>query len=439
MENIFYKNAKGTVRFSLPKGKNQIYLTFYFDNKRVRISTKQELTPNLWNEDTQRAKQTLKNPNHAQINQTLNEMENKIVEVFDKFIADYGRKPNPDELKNIFNNEYFEQIPQFTTKKPKSLLETFDEYIETKRVENPESTVRKYMQTKDNLMEFGKIYKQEIQFENITMGFRNKYVHFLQETKGYAPSTVHRKLKFFKTILIYALDNGYIQSLNINLKKFLTKDQQSDKIALSGDELRELENLDLSKTPRLERVRDRFLIGCYTGFRFSDFNRLDKSHIKDGKYITIQQKKTKNPVTIPFFDNVRQVFEKYNYNLPKSISMQKFNDCLKEIAQRCESLSQLQEVTKFIGNREIKATEPRYSLVSTHTARRTFVTLNAAKGVDLETLTIATGHTSVKSLKAYIKLNDKQRADVLGNAFERAETQRQEKTAKIIPFNVANQ
>ena len=439
MENIFSKKAKGTVRFSLPKGKKQIYLTFYFDNKRVRISTKQELTPNLWNEDTQRAKQTLKNPNHVQINQTLNEMENKIVEVFDKFIADYGRKPNPDELKNIFNNEYFEQIPQFTTKKPKSLLETFDEYIETKRIENSESTAGKYIQAKNNLIEFGKIHKQEIQFENITMDFRNKYVHFLQEIKGYAPSTINRRLKYFKTILIYSLDNGYIQSLNINLKKFLTKDRQGDKIALSEDELQELRDLDLSKEPRLERVRDRFLIGCYAGMRFSDFSRISKLNIKDGRYITYQQAKTKVFVTIPFFNNIKQMFEKYNYELPKSISEQNFNLYLKEIAQRCKSLNQLMEVTKFVGNKEIKITGPRYLHVSTHIARRTFTTINVAKGVDLETLTIATRHTSVKSLKAYIKLNDKQRADVLGNAFERTETQHQEKTAKIIPFNAANQ
>ena len=438
--DITSKTAKHSVTFYLDKTKGQIFLFLSFDRNRVKIYTKENLKPDLWNADKQRAKETIKNPGYAKTNKNLNEMENTISKLFDKFIQDYSRKPEPAEIRDIFNKEYFDKIPQFAIKRPKTFLETFDEYIESKRIENTESTAKKYEQAKQNLIDFGKKHKQQIQFENINMDFRNKFVKYLQTELKYAPSTIYRKLKFVKTVLLYGLDSGYINKLNINLSKFLTKDRPGNQIALSELELNEIENLDLSQNKRLEQVRDKFLIGCYTGLRFSDFIRLNKNHIQDGKYIIINQQKVKSNVTIPFFDEVKQIFEKYEYNLPKPISEPKFNEYLKEVTQQCDTLKRLQETTQFVGNIEKKVNVPRHSLVTSHTARRTFVTLNHAKGIDLETLTTATGHTTVKALKTYVKLDDKQKADILNKAFEIAKQKeniktKESKSAKIIKMN----
>lgn len=412
---------KYSVSFYLDKAKHHLYLFFSYDSQRVKIFTKERLTPSLWDKKRQRARITVDNPRANEINSILNDMESAIGRIFEQYVQDYQKKPEPRDLREVFNKEYFEQIPQFQTKsKNLSFLETFDEYIETKRIDNTESTAEKYEQVKNTLISFGRKHKQQIQYENITQAFRNKYILFLQNDKGYADSTIHRHLKFVKTVILYGINSGYAQNLNINLKKFETKDIPSTKIALSEMELHEIEELDLSKNPRLDRVRDRFLIGCYTGMRYSDFSRLNKNHIQDGKYIVIRQKKVKTNITLPLMDNVRRIFEKYNYNLPESISEPKFNEYLKEITRQCDSLKRLQEITKSIGGREIKTTTPRCELVTSHTARRTFVTLNHARGIDLQTLTIATGHTNIQALKKYLKLNEKEKADILNNAFERA-------------------
>ena len=57
-------------------------------------------------------------------------------------------------------------------------------------------------------------------------------------------------------------------------------------------------------------------------------------------------------------------------------------------------------------------------MISSHTARRTFVTLNYGKGVDLDTLKLGTGHKQTKTLQTYIKMNDKQKADLLRSKLE---------------------
>lgn len=432
--NTSNENYKYSVNFYFNKSNNHIDLYFRYAGKRVKIYTKENLdSVSLWDKKKQRAKNWNTNPTSVKTNKNLSNMETKIGDLFKRFIKDYKRLPTPKELRQIFKREYFEGIPQFTTKKRKTLLEVFDEYIESKKIENTPRTAEKYTQVKNNLLEFGKLHKQEIQFENITNDFRNKFLEFLQENKKYAQSTIYRKMNFIKTILFYALDNKYVDELAVNLKKWATEDGVGRHIALSKDELQELEELDLSQNKRLEHVRDRFLIGCYTGMRFSDFMRLNKNHIQDGEFITIRQKKVGENITIPFFDEVKQIFIKYDYDLPRPISMQNFNIYLKEVARLCPRLKRLQE-------RKSKEPIPRSELVSSHTARRTFATLNASRGIELETLRYVTGHTSIKSLENYIKLNNTQKAKIVSNEFNKVkeEERKKESKGKVINMKTAN-
>lgn len=85
------------------------------------------------------------------------------------------------------------------------------------------------------------------------------------------------------------------------------------------------------------RVRDLFLIGCYTGLRYSDYSILKPEDIRNG-FIQVTQIKTDSPVTIPLHDTVVSIINKYNGSLPASISNQETNDYLKEIGRMIPSL-----------------------------------------------------------------------------------------------------
>ena len=124
------------------------------------------------------------------------------------------------------------------------------------------------------------------------------------------------------------------QELTDNTKYQLFKNvsEESQAVALSEDELDTLASFDFSHSPRLERTRDLFLVGCWTGLRFSDFTRIREENIKDGM-ITIQQQKTNEFVTIPLHPVFLRIWEKYNGNLPGNISNQKFNDNLKDVGK----------------------------------------------------------------------------------------------------------
>ena len=71
--------------------------------------------------------------------------------------------------------------------------------------------------------------------------------------------------------------------------------QESDDIYLNDDEIKKIANLKLANKD-LELVRDMFLVGCYTGLRFSDIKQINRESIVD-KYIRVRVKKTTRFIT----------------------------------------------------------------------------------------------------------------------------------------------
>lgn len=419
--------AKSTFILKEPNSKNEtpIYVVFRWEENSLKISTKQKIIPIYWNKEKQRVKDTINVSNSKKINDELSTIENCLQSIFEKFIEKYNRKPIKEEIKNLFDLEYFQQNPQFKKVEQKTIADYFDDYVDTIKSNTANSTVQKYKQAKNNFEDFQKLKRRVYNTEMIDLKFRNDYVDFLINVQNYAPTTVYRKMKFLRTVLYFIEEQGIKVNPFLHNSRFLTKDVEVDNIALSEKELVEMESLDLSKDKRLEQVRDLFLIACYTGQRFSDLNKVDKNNIIDDEYISIRQQKTNEAITLPLLNSVRRILIKYNYRLPK-ISNVKFNEYIKEVAEKCNTL----EIPCSSEN-----DTPRYKMVSSHTARRTFVTLNYSKGIDLDTLKIGTGHKQTKTLQTYIKMNDKQKADLLRSKLE--PTKEPQPKAKVININKA--
>jgi integrase len=61
---------------------------------------------------------------------------------------------------------------------------------------------------------------------------------------------------------------------------------------------------------------------------------------------------------------------------------------------------------KFSGSKKIIIKKPKYNFVTSHTARRTFVTLSLEKGIRAEVVMNITGHKEYQTFKKYIKITD---------------------------------
>ena len=163
-------------------------------------------------------------------------------------------------------------------------------------------------------------------------------------------------------------------------------------------------------------MRDRFILGCVTGLRFSDYSRLSADHIQ-GHLISILTKKRNRSVVIPMHEYVTQIFEKWNYNLPPDLSLRQYNNVLPIIAQKSGIRDEVVVEKKINGKVEMQKV-PKFELVKTHTPRRSFATNAYQAGIPVRNIMLITGHKTEDSFFRYVQTTGLENAqDLIDHPF----------------------
>ncbi len=164
-------------------------------------------------------------------------------------------------------------------------------------------------------------------------------------------------------------------------------------------------------------VRDRFVIGCVTGMRFSDYSRFNNDHI-NGDLIEILTQKRQRYVAIPTHVEIKNILARWGGALPCGASLRYYNMLLPKIAAKFG----LHE--KVLVENKIKTGESggvpvykvemnlvlEHSLISTHTARRSFATNAYNAGIPVRKIMPITGHKTEASFFMYVGV------DIIENA-----------------------
>jgi len=260
-----------------------------------------------------------------------------------------------------------------------------------------------------------------IDFNSIDLFFYNRYTEYLIKELKLSTNTVGKNIQVIKLILNEAVEIGVSKNIAYKSKRFLTVREKSDSINLSKKELQEIETLDLSSDKTLQNVRDLFLIGCYTGLRYSDYSTIKPEYFNNG-YLEITQTKTGAPVVIPLHEVIIKILDKNKGLLPKSISIQKNNDYLKDIGKKIDSLKTefVKSITKEGFNQ--RTIYQKWELITSHTARRSFATNEFLAGTPTLTIMAITGHKTEKSFLRYIKLTSSEHAKLLKGHWEERKT-----------------
>lgn len=167
----------------------------------------------------------------------------------------------------------------------------------TKQKTSP-NTNKGYVTTLNHLKDFQKKYSREIDFNTIDIRFHGDYLAYLTSTVKLGLNAIGDHIKRIITVMGEAKSRGIVLCNDFESDYFFKPQEETDSVYLTEEELRLIEKLDLSNDLKLDRTRDLFLIGCYTGLRFSDYSILSIEHIK-GDLIEIRQTKTRNKVAIP--------------------------------------------------------------------------------------------------------------------------------------------
>ena len=177
------------------------------------------------------------------------------------------------------------------------------------------------------------------------------------------------------------------------------------------------ENINPEQAKALDRIRDVFCFCCFTSLRYSDVANLKRSNIKKN-HIEITTIKTGDTLNIELNDYSSAILAKYKTStfpndlaLPV-ISNQRMNEHLKEMGEIC-GINKPETITYYKGNKRYDEVYPKYSLIGTHTARRTFISNALMMGIPPQIVMKWTGHSDYKAMKPYIDIADQAKADAM--------------------------
>jgi integrase len=313
-----------------------------------------------------------------------------------------------EKLNEIFNRER-EIITETDYIAPMEFIRT---YIDKAQV--TAGTKKDYNNTYNHLIEFQEYTGKNLSWKSMGYEFYLDMVEFLKVEKDLKGSTIDKVIKNVKVFLSFA---DLQDNLNVNqdFKKTVSgkslfakvNKEETEHVYLNEKEIKQITEADMGDE-RLSEIRDLFLIGCWTGLRISDLKRLQSGNIKDG-LLTITAQKTSKNVTIPITDELQAVLNKYPDRLPKIPTDQHYNRQLKEVCRIAKiSEPMMAEIKK--GKMRVTTQIPKYELITSHTARRSFATNLYRRGIPSTQLMMLTGHKSETSFLKYIKVSGEDNA-----------------------------
>ena len=410
-----------SIKFNLnnnnSKTKTLIYLILNYRHERLKISTEISVIPKNWNKNKQRVKELLDIPNHHHINLSLEKMSLNMIEEFNKHIEKYGAL-DKDILKESFTTSI--KLNKNTKKVKKSFWDYFEEFIEYK--DKHLDDIRDYNNSlRKHLIATEKLLKTRTSFENIKLldnGFIDKMENYLtykainsKKTEGLSVNTIGKQFKNLRVFLNWCFEREYVNPFPI--KHIKVNQEIIDEVYMDEDELNTLIKLKLTNDLEI-KVRDGFILGCNTALRFSDLNLLRRAHInktKGKETIELQQKKTKKKVVIALGKTSFKILKKYDYESPiKKINSIVFNKTIRKICKDAK-MDTIKTQYKTIQGKLQEIDYKKYELISSHTCRRTFCTLQVKKGTPISFIMAITGHKTEKNFLRYLKLDEQTAAE----------------------------
>ncbi len=416
-----------------------INLVIRYSRNTITFFTREHVAVKYWDRTNERPAMTRSYPECADITERLDNILYHAKKLFRDYQNSHdNREPGPSDFKKMLE----EHIRGTRVGTPTSLMPFFEFYI--KQVEfkmkadgyaHFDIKRRKwnYLQTYNCLKDFSHDKNRKVDFDTMDAEFISDWIAYMEKIKivwdadgnkttmyGFSANNIGKHVKNLKHVLNEASSPEIGVNKSMYYKRFRILREETEAIYLSEGELEELFNLDLGEDKNLEGVRDLFLVGCWTGLRFSDFTNIQAKDIQ-GEMIHIRTQKTGAAVVIPIHWMVQRIMGRYmdrGNNLPPSISNVKMNKQLKELGKKMESLRREVEITYTKAGKQITTRRPRYEMLTTHTARRSFATNMYKAGVPTITIMRITGHKTEGNFLRYIKVTPDEHAYILKSYFK---------------------
>ena len=304
----------------------------------------------------------------------------------------------------------------------KTIIECACKMCEIKKRSHP-NIMNNYKLLINKLRSIEELFECSITPNVISSVFWNHFIPFLAD-QGLKYSTINQLKNNLLTVLNWSSKYGV--KLNPSYSEVDIPNYTSSNISLTPDEishiyhfkigtteaynfrLKKVAKLRKNKIATLEKVRDMFVLGCNLGQRYSDLVRISPENFKNGQFSIVQQK-TGNKCFVPInslsIDSkiTWAILEKYNYHAPYTGDINNYNTYLHQLLYIIgEDFLEEVHIDNKINGIITRETKYRYQLISSHSARRSFATINTLRNIPRNKILRATGHSSEKAFVRYI-------------------------------------
>jgi integrase len=403
-------------------GTSMIFLQYcYSAQRRVLIATGTSIPECYWNKRTSCISQRLPSE-YGNVDAMETALREKLRRA--ESIIDYAVRKTHTCPMRFLNRNFpladslkLEQMDD--SNRHQDVFYQLDQYIRDKTGLVQPATLTVIRSMKKHLASFETYLGYSITFDVIDAKFYEQFVRYLtyeipllrkcQPTKGLMVNTIGKTIRQLKAFLKDRMTKKIIPL--IDLGAFKGMEEEVDGVFLDWNELSKVYHMYLSTQPQLVKYRDIFIVGCLTGFRFSDYSSLQYDEFRNGMLHVIQ-KKTLAPVVVPLRAEAKAILiDKYGMRIPK-ISHVKFNKYVKEIV-RLAGIREPVKMTHKKGTMLVEEIRPKYAWVSSHTCRRSFCTNEYLAGTPIELIMAVSGHKSAKSFRRYIKADGMKKAAMI--------------------------
>lgn len=416
---------KGAVR---KDGTSLIFLQYcHSAEQRILLSTDVPIPPNYWNKKTERIAENLPsqygNVNELQI--ILTKKLRKIEDMLEHSLKKRNICPIQFLKENFYLQENWKLEQMSDTEKNINVYYNIDDYIDSKQSTVKHCTINVINAMKKHLKSFESYRKDPITFDSFDVHFYEDFVKYLtynipqlrrkEVIKGLKVNSVGKTIKHLKSFLKDRMRKKIIPYMDLSAYKVM--EEEVDAVYLTSRELSLIYHLDLSANSNLEKYRDLFVLGCLTGFRFSDYSDIKPEEVRGGM-LYVNQTKTLSTVVVPLRSDAKRILiDKYNMQMPQ-VSNPKFNYYIKEVV-RFAGINEMIKITHKRGNNIIEEIRPKYAWIMSHTCRRSFCTNEFLDGTPTNLIMAISGHKTEKAFRRYIKADQVQKAHMIKKLWDK--------------------
>jgi integrase len=414
-----------SVRYSLrdkkAKRRSTIRASVTFNSDRILFCPGYSIVPEYWDHKTGLPKSVRGSVDVKTTTTNLKELDLKIRHLFDDMSLNGRQNISSDIFKQkilalVHPDKFGEECANQIT-----MLDFMDLFIKdsengTRLKDNQykieENSIKPYRTMRLHFSGFQKHAKKKFLLTDFNQSLHDKFSEYLITDLDLSKNSHSKYIMVLSQVIKYAVKKKLLPASLLSELMFSTSREETDNIYLNQNEIQLLMDLKEFKNNVEEEVRDMFVLGCYTGLRFSNYSNINLEYLKDGILTTIQQK-TKKKVTIPIHQNVKNIINKYNGVLPVCPTNQEFNRTLKELGQRIPELN-IPFSKQITRGRKVTVEETmKWKKIMTHTARRSFCTNMYLMGVPVPTIMSISGHKTQKSFMTYIKATGEEHAQIM--------------------------